>query len=89
MDALAIGRLLPDGAPAGWSGTGFLVSAEYALTARHVLCPPGPVGSVRADPVPSGQLRFADGSSTSFALEDHDEQLDVALLRVAPPPPLS
>lgn len=86
MFSIAVGQLVPDDAPPGWVGSAFVISGEYALTARHVLCPPSGNGTSSAEPSATGRLFFADGATTPFVLEDHDADLDVALLRITVPP---
>ncbi len=63
-----------------------MISGEYALTARHVLCLPGGSGASGGEPAATGRLFFADGATTRFELEDCDVDLDVALLRITLPP---
>ena len=58
--------------PSG-SGTGFLVSPEYAVTAAHV------VSSGNAT------LRFVDGGRYSVSVVSADRQNDVSLLRLSSP----
>ncbi|MEV7526122.1 serine protease [Streptomyces sp. NPDC091371] len=86
MFSIAVGRLVPDNDPAGRVGSAFVISDEYALTAWHVLCPSSGCAASGEQPTATGRLVFADGATTFFELEDHDAELDVALLRITSPP---
>lgn len=86
MFSIAVGRLVPDDAPAGWVGSAFVISDEYALTAWHVLCPSRGGTAAGKQSTPTGRLFFVGGASTPFELEDYDAELDVALLRITSPP---
>ncbi|MGP4021505.1 trypsin-like peptidase domain-containing protein [Saccharopolyspora sp. 5N708] len=72
---------LTDPATGTARGTAFLISAEFALTARHCVTDP------ELDQV---ELRLHRASGTGIVtatVEDSDDWLDVALLRLTEPPP--